>query len=264
MHNNFFRTLLLFFILSNTYSYAQDTIIYRPRLVFGSSIGAECLLSNYKTGAVTDHLLISERALLSLKPFIFHLFLYKNIGVSAQLEVASRSSSSTKNANLMFNEIEATYPNYYVKYVGKPYFDEIFLLRAYVGVFYGIQKKKLSIYPQLSIGFANWEYEDCYFSLKERNTNQIAKLKYTYQSPGSFLMYLAGLRVSYPIYKRLHARVGIAVTHFNMKVDYTEEFTNVYTEEKRLQYYSYDQPSYNFNAEIGVSLIMKVKKQGRN
>ena len=242
--------------------YGQDSLAYKSkwqtRFLFGANIPMTKLLQ----GAETDYLCQYDDNSYYWQILSISYFFHKHWGLEFNYQAGTSNRIRKRNDNFIANMQSQYSDTYYVNAgTGAAYDDFNFIggdiQRGYLGVVYRFETNRFYVYPKFAIGvisfYTDWGSAD----LKEKNSNIRSKVSYSSgKRPNNHFTFAPSVSFGYKISKRFFLNADIMFSYYKTNIVFEKEFTNLYTNERIVEYFDYKKGISTLSLGAGLILVI--------
>jgi hypothetical protein len=242
--------------------YGQDSLAYKSkwqtRLLFGTNIPITKLFQ----GTETDYLFQYDDNSYYWQILSISYFFHKHWGIEFNYQAGTSSKIRERNDNFITNMQSQYGDNHYVNAgTGAAYDDFNFfsgdIERGYLGVIYRFETNKFYVYPKFAIGITSFCTDWGRADLKVKNSNIEYKVNYSSgKRPNDHFTLAPSVSFGYKILKRFYLNADIMFSYYKTNIVFEKEFTNLYTNEKAVEYFDYKKPVSTLSFGVGLIFVI--------
>ena len=240
----------------------QESTAHYSKWQLKPQIGVNIPITKLMQGEITDNLFQYNDNSVYWQILSVSYFWSKHFGVGFDYQASASNKIQNKPENFIAAINSEFEDNYFVNTALWNYETNLLtgdIQRILIGLIYRIETYNLYFYPKLSVGRTSVKTETAGAYLNEKNSHLQYSISYSsemyYQN--RFFTVAPSASFGYKILDRLFLNADIMLSYFKSNVEFQKESTNLYTQNKTVEYFDYKKDIYTLSLGAGIIFVIK-------
>jgi len=260
---NIFVTILFFGIYSG-HSFCQDSLNYKSKWQTRPNYGINVPITRLLDGGrIPDNLFEYGDHSTYWQVLSVSYFFHKHWGIAINF-LGMTGKNISKRAEAFLADMNSEYENnYYVTPSTGASYDNFNPIsgnfeRGFIGLIYRYEKKRLFIYPKISIGVSSSYTDWGKAILKQKNSNNLIEVSYdSGKRPNDHIIMAASAAFGYKLTKRFYLNSDLMTSYYKTNITFNKKTTDLNRNVSTSESFKYIKKV--FTLSIGTGLIFVIR-----